>query len=98
MAPRTDFRLSRRRLLQATGLALAAGALPPWLRAESAHRSRLILLGTAGGPTPKADRAAPASAIVVDGAIYVIDCGNGVARQMVKAGLDLGAIRDVFIT
>ncbi|QNK03709.1 MBL fold metallo-hydrolase [Dyella telluris] len=92
-------RFSRRRLLQATGLALAAGALSPWrVRANASPRSRLILLGTAGGPTPKADRAAPASAIVVDGVTYVIDCGNGVARQMVKAGLDLGSIRDVFIT
>jgi ribonuclease BN (tRNA processing enzyme) len=35
---------------------------------------------------------------VVGDDIYVIDCGNGVARQMVEAGLDLGRIRDVFIT
>lgn len=78
--------------------AAAIGTLPCTLRAAPASRSRLILLGTAGGPTPKPTRSAPASAIVVDGVIYVIDCGNGVARQMVKAGLDLGAIRQVFIT
>ncbi len=89
---------SRRRLLQAAGLALAAFACTPQLSATVRARSRLILLGTAGGPTPKPDRSAPANAIVVDGAIYVIDCGNGVARQMAKAGLDLGAIRDVFVT
>jgi ribonuclease BN (tRNA processing enzyme) len=35
---------------------------------------------------------------VIDDAVYVIDCGNGVARQMALAGLSLGAIRDVFIT
>jgi ribonuclease BN (tRNA processing enzyme) len=98
--PRSDvIALSRRRLLQTAGLALAAGALAPLrLMGGPAPRSRLILLGTAGGPTPKPDRAAPASAIVVDGVVYVIDCGNGVARQMVKAGLDLGAIRHVFVT
>ncbi|WHZ17896.1 MAG: Hydrolase, HAD superfamily [Rhodanobacteraceae bacterium] len=62
------------------------------------QRSKLILLGTAGGPTPKVDRSAPANAIVIGDDIYVIDCGNGVGRQMVKAGLDLGHIRDVFIT
>lgn len=91
----------RRRLLQAAGLSMAALACPGSLLARSpaaAARSRLILLGTAGGPTPKAERSAPANALVVDDAIYVIDCGNGVARQMAKAGLDLGAIRDVFIT
>ena len=35
---------------------------------------------------------------MIGDAIYIIDCGNGVARQMVKAGLDLGHLRDVFIT
>jgi len=90
----------RRRWLQATGLAFGMAALPMQLCAATApaRRSRLILLDTAGGPTPKAERSAPANAIVIDGVIYVIDCGNGVARQMVKAGLDLGAIRNVFIT
>lgn len=60
--------------------------------------SRLLLLGTAGGPTPKPNRAAPAQAIVVGDACYVIDCGNGVARQMILANLGLGSIRGVFIT
>lgn len=83
--------LSRRSVLAAAGLmASSAGA--------GERRSRLILLGVAGGPTPKPNRAAPASAIVVDGQVYVIDCGNGVARQMVLAGLKLTAIRSVFIT
>ena len=68
------------------------------MTSTSSRQSRLILLGTAGGPTPKVDRSAPANAIVVGDDIYVIDCGNGVARQMVLAGLDLGNIRDVFIT
>ena len=94
--------LSRRRLIHAAGASLALALLPfgrPLvLRKGVPGRSRLILLGTAGGPTPKVDRSAPAQAIVVDGVIYVIDCGNGVARQMVRARLDLGAIRDVFIT
>lgn len=60
--------------------------------------SRLILLGTAGGPTPKPNRAAPAQAIAIGDACYVIDCGNGVARQMVLAKLALSSIRGVFIT
>ncbi|HEX5439076.1 MAG TPA: MBL fold metallo-hydrolase [Gemmatimonadaceae bacterium] len=100
---------SRRRLLHAAGLSIAAVALGGMRNVAAAlpempsstpspERSRLILLGTAGGPTPKVARSAPASAIVVGHDIYVIDCGNGVARQMVKAGLDLGRIRDVFIT
>lgn len=100
--------IARRAMLQHAGLTLAAlalgaprtllGAMPTPAPAKSNEHSRLILLGTAGGPTPKVDRSAPANAIVIGDAIYVIDCGDGVARQMVKAGLDLGHIRDVFIT
>lgn len=61
-------------------------------------KSRLILLGTGGGPTPKPNRAQPAQVIVVNNAAYVIDCGNGVARQMVLANVPLSSLRDVFIT
>jgi ribonuclease BN (tRNA processing enzyme) len=34
----------------------------------------------------------------VNGVSYVIDCGNGVARQMVLAGVPLASIRNIFIT
>jgi ribonuclease BN (tRNA processing enzyme) len=61
-------------------------------------RTRLILLGTAGGPTPKVTRAAPAQAVVVDGVAYVVDCGNGVARQLALAGVPFSALRAAFIT
>jgi ribonuclease BN (tRNA processing enzyme) len=96
--------LSRRRLLQAAGISLAAIAtgtarsLTTTAAKRSLRESKLVLLGTAGGPTPKLDRSAPANAIVIGDDIYVIDCGDGVARQMVLASLDLKHIRDVFIT
>ncbi len=60
--------------------------------------SRLVLLGTGGGPTPKATRSAPAFAVVVDGVTYIVDCGNGVARQMAKAALPFRSLRTVFVT
>jgi hypothetical protein len=44
-------------------------------------RTRLILLGTGGGPTPKKSVSAPAQVIVINGAAYVVDCGDGVARN-----------------
>ncbi len=91
--------LTRRRILQAgAALAVAAPLRPGWAADEARPKSRLILLGTAGGPTPKPNRAAPAQVIVVNNASYVIDCGNGVARQMVLAKLKLGSIRSVFLT
>jgi ribonuclease BN (tRNA processing enzyme) len=90
--------LDRRRLLS-QGSAFGAAALTAGLgSARAATGTRLILLGTGGGPTPKKTRSAPAQAIVVNGVTYVIDCGDGVARQIVAAGLKLGSIRNVFIT
>lgn len=66
--------------------------------ATETGRTRLVLLGTAGGPRVRIGRSSPAQAIVSGGRIYVIDCGYGVARQMVLAGLPLNLLRDVFIT
>lgn len=34
----------------------------------------------------------------MNGAAYVVDCGNGVAIQLVRAGVPLSAVRHVFIT
>ena len=66
--------------------------------AQSGSRTRLVLLGTAGGPTPKAKSSAPAQAIVVGDRIYLVDCGDGVARQLALAKLPVRQVRAVFIT
>jgi len=72
---------------------------PPMLgQIPSNGRAKLILLGTAGGPRPRASRAAPSQVILVNGVAYVVDCGNGVAIQLVRAGVPLNAIRHIFIT
>ena len=77
---------------------LAAVPVGRLLAGAPSRRSRLILLGTAGGPTPKPNRAAPSQAIVVGDSTYIVDCGNGVARQMVLANLRLGSLRSVFLS
>ncbi|QQP98559.1 MBL fold metallo-hydrolase [Lysobacter enzymogenes] len=89
---------ARRRVLTASLAAFGAAAVPGFAAAAAASATRIVLLGTAGGPTPKALRAAPASAVVVGDAVYVVDCGNGVARQLALAGLRLGSLRGVFVT
>ena len=59
---------------------------------------RVILLGTKGGPTPSPVRAPACVAIVIDGLVYLIDCPNGVAGQIVKAGIRLDQLSQVFVT
>ena len=84
-----------RRTFLASLAAVAAAPFGP-LRAD-VPASRLILLGTAGGPTPKKRASAPAQIIVVGDRGYLIDCGNGVARQMTLAGV-FRTLRHIFIT
>jgi len=61
--------------------------------------TRLILLGTKGGPRPTPQfRGQPAQVIIIDDVPYVIDCGSGVADKLVLAGANLPGLRHVFIT
>jgi len=72
-----------------------------WLPRRSdgqSAKTRLILLGTGGGPRPRKASSAPAQVIVANDTAYVIDCGNGVARQLVFAGVPLAKLRHVFLT
>jgi ribonuclease BN (tRNA processing enzyme) len=69
-----------------------------WSGAAPGTPTRLILLGVAGGPSPKKMYAAPSQVILVGDRAYVVDCGNGVARQLVLAGVSLTSVRHVFVT
>ena len=61
-------------------------------------RTKVYTLGTQGGPFPSAQRAEPSNALVVNGTVYLVDAGNGVARQLVIAGLDFRRVNQIFIT
>ena len=74
-------------------------------RADAA--TRLVLLGTGGGAYPKkARRCGYANAVVVDEVVYVVDCGEGVHRQLWRAGLTANSalgpqrpcVRAIFVT
>jgi ribonuclease BN (tRNA processing enzyme) len=60
--------------------------------------TELVLLGTAGAPMPVADRLGISSALVVDGRVFLIDCGRGSPTAFVQAGLDFTRLEAVFIT
>ena len=58
----------------------------------------LVLLGTAGAPMPVAGRGGISSALIVDGRVFVIDCGRGSPSAFAEAGLDFTRLEAVFIT
>jgi len=76
---------------------LAALGAAPWASAQGT-KTRLILLGTGGGPRPRKENVSASQVLVINDQLYVVDCGNGVARQLVSAGLTLPRLRHVFIT
>lgn len=78
--------------------ALLSSSFAPHAGVAQVKRSRLILLGVGGGPRPRKANSAPAQVIVVNDTAYVVDCGDGVARQLVLAGIPLPQLRHVLLT
>ncbi|MCJ2096463.1 MBL fold metallo-hydrolase [Methylobacterium sp. J-072] len=102
-----DRRTFMRHALAATSLPLvsqirdAQAQAPTRVQAETqdaAAGTRLVLLGTKGGPTPSTLRAAPANLLTINGRPYVVDCDNGVATQLTKAGVKLSRLQAIFLT
>ncbi len=61
--------------------------------------TRVILLGTKGGPRVGATgRSNPSTLILNNDVPYVIDCGYGTSRQLLAAGVPLNRLRYIFIT
>ncbi len=75
-----------------------AAALPEIPKAALTTPSRVILLGTAGGPPIRMERAEASSLLVVDGVPYMIDVGVGSLHNLVAAGFHAEDVRAVFIT
>ena len=90
--------IDRRTFVAMTAGMLAASSRLSRLEAKQPGRTRLILLGTGGGPPPRKSVAPSSQVIVANGAAYVVDCGDGVARQMVSAGIAPATLRHIFIT
>jgi ribonuclease BN (tRNA processing enzyme) len=98
--------LSRRRLL-GLGAAGLGATLAPGLLAAGAqaagplshrHGTRVVLLGTAGGPPPEIGRTGISSALVVGDRTYVVDCGRSAVTQFKAALLQLTSLKAIFIT
>jgi glyoxylase-like metal-dependent hydrolase (beta-lactamase superfamily II) len=92
---------SRRQFISRAGALLVSAVTQPRLAAAQsppATKTRLILLGTGGGPRPRKNRFASSQVILINDAAYVVDCADGVATQLARADVALPALRHVFIT
>ena len=61
--------------------------------------TRIILLGTKGGPrVGEAGRSNPSTLILINDIPYLVDCGYGASKQLITAGVALNRLRYIFIT
>ncbi|MFF4793331.1 MBL fold metallo-hydrolase [Streptomyces sp. NPDC001276] len=105
--------VARRSVLTALGISPVVLSLPGATAAAAETRTEpsgrgpgkgrpsaleLVLLGTKAGPPIDPLRAGISTALVVDGATYVIDCGRSAATQYVRSGLTLASLSGIFIT
>ncbi|MCU7518563.1 MAG: MBL fold metallo-hydrolase [Ignavibacteria bacterium] len=73
--------------------------LNPFGLKQEKRKARLVLLGTKGGPRVGATgRHNPSTLILINDQAYLIDCGYGTSRQLLKAGVPLNNLHYLFIT
>jgi ribonuclease BN (tRNA processing enzyme) len=82
-------------------LALGGAAMlaaPAVLAQTAKPRTRIVFLGTKGGPRVGIGASNPANLVVVNDTPIVIDCGMGVSRQLVNAGVPIPSLKYIFIS
>ena len=98
----------RRELLASVAMAGAAGAarlalpglalVPTAVGRAQGSATRLVLLGTQGGPNFNTERGESANAVVVEGETYLVDCGYGTLMALRRAGLSYRDLAATFLT
>jgi len=91
--------IDRRDMLKfAAAGAMVLAARPALAQTPAKPRTRIIFLGTKGGPRVGVGASNPANLVVVNDTPFVIDCGMGVSRQLVNAGVPLPSVKYIFIS
>ena len=89
-------------LIVALALGLTFFSIPVAAQRQAAalrtNDTELLMLGTAGGPPLRKDRSEPATLLIVDGRLYLIDCGIGTIRRLVEVGIPSETIETIFLT
>jgi ribonuclease BN (tRNA processing enzyme) len=90
---------NRRDFLAAAATISLSAMLPRLGLSQPAQKTRVILLGTKGGPrVGESGRSNPSTLILINDVPYVVDCGYGASRQLLTAGVPLNKVRYLFIT
>src|SRR5262249_50384388 len=92
------FCLARFGMAAALCAAVSFACITPGIAAAAPAGTRLITLGTRSGPFPTVARAQTSNVLIVNGALYVIDAGDGVVRRLTRAKIAIPNIDSIFIT
>jgi ribonuclease BN (tRNA processing enzyme) len=79
-------------------LGSAAALATPAVCAQAKPRTKIVFLGTKGGPRVGLEPSNPANLVMVNDTPFVIDCGMGVSHQLVAAGVPLESVKYIFIS
>jgi len=91
--------IDRRDVLKlALGSAAAIAAPAAFAQTPARPRTRIVFLGTKGGPRIGIGASNPANLVMVNDTPFVIDCGMGVSRQLVIAGVPIPSVKFIFIS
>lgn len=90
--------IDRRNALKLALGSAVAFAGPPAFAQTVKPRTRIVFLGTKGGPRIDNGLSNPANLVMVNDTPFVIDCGMGVSRQPVSAGVPLSSMKYIFIS
>ena len=91
---------TRRQFVTAASVFAVSHALLPRVSfSQQKKPTRVILLGTKGGPrVGESGRSNPSTLIMINDVPYVVDCAYGTSKQLIAAGVALNRVRYVFVT
>lgn len=93
--------LHRRRLLKISMFGTLGSMMKLPLaqaQSEAKARTRIVFLGTKGGPRVEMGRSNPANLIEINGTRIVLDCGMGVSHQLAAAKVPLTSVKYILIS
>jgi ribonuclease BN (tRNA processing enzyme) len=90
--------IDRRDALKLALASAAALAAPTVLAQTAKPRTKIVFLGTKGGPRIGLNAANPANVVVINDTPCVIDCGAGVSHQLIAAGVPIPSLKYIFIS